>query len=110
MQGCDGSRKYLQHISPSCVILILNACHVDRLAVRADCRRPSLRNFFRYDVASNKIKPCANASEAIEAMESFTKLSFFDDIEQNGASYDIHHILKNADDEPKLPSVDVANC
>ena len=70
----------------------------------------SLRNFFRYDVASNKIKPCANASEAIEAMESFTKLSFFDDIEQNGASYDIHHILKNADDELKLPSVDVANC
>ena len=70
----------------------------------------SLRNFFRYDVGSKKIKPCANASEAIEAMEFFTKLSFFDDINQNSASYDIDHILKNADDESKLPIVDVANC
>lgn len=53
----------------------------------------TLRNFFKYDVTTQKVKACARATEAIEAMEVFVGLSFYDDIEQNSVKYDINHIL-----------------
>lgn len=53
----------------------------------------TLRNFFKYDVATQKVKACARATDAIEAMEKFVGLSFYDDIEHNSAKYNISHIL-----------------